>query len=152
MYTTSSIPHSPLPIILYFVSISIKHYFISLFFIITRLHSVQCTVQWNSSISETVRNRTHVHCLEWPKLWHPRILTFLPGTLCIVWDGAFVMKLLFAGNEILQAASWGTVSFSRISLIRGVSCACKILRSVQWNRCTAETVRNRTHLHIHSFA
>jgi hypothetical protein len=27
----------------------------------TRLYSVQCTVQWNSSISETVQNRTHIH-------------------------------------------------------------------------------------------
>jgi hypothetical protein len=27
---------------------------------VVRLYSVQCTVQWNSSISETVRNRTHV--------------------------------------------------------------------------------------------
>ena len=48
---------------------------------------IQTPVQWNSSISETVRNRTHVHihffCLEWPILWSPRILTFPPGTHCI---------------------------------------------------------------------
>jgi hypothetical protein len=41
----------------------------------------------NGSISETVRNRTHVHikffCLEWPILWPPRILSFPPGTPCI---------------------------------------------------------------------
>jgi hypothetical protein len=46
----------------------------------------QTTIQSNGSISETVRNRTHVHKsfgLEWPILWPPRILTFLPGTLCI---------------------------------------------------------------------
>jgi hypothetical protein len=52
-----------------------------------RLHSVQCTVQWNSSISETVQNRTHVHihifCLEWPILWPLWIFTFPPGTRCI---------------------------------------------------------------------
>jgi hypothetical protein len=51
------------------------------------LYSVQCSVQWNSSISETVRNKTRAHsiyfCLEWPILWPPRILTFPPGTLCI---------------------------------------------------------------------
>jgi hypothetical protein len=34
------------------------------------------TVQWNSSISETVRNGTHVHI-------RSRLLTFLRGTLCI---------------------------------------------------------------------
>jgi hypothetical protein len=28
---------------------------------VARLYSAQCTVQWNSSISETVRNRTRVH-------------------------------------------------------------------------------------------
>jgi hypothetical protein len=28
---------------------------------VARLYSVQCTVLWNSSISETVRNRAHVH-------------------------------------------------------------------------------------------
>jgi hypothetical protein len=28
---------------------------------VARLYSVQCAVQWNSSISETVRNRTHEH-------------------------------------------------------------------------------------------
>jgi hypothetical protein len=55
---------------------------------VARLYSVQCTVQWNSSISETVQNRTHVYIylfsLEWPLLWPPRILTFPPGTLCII--------------------------------------------------------------------
>jgi hypothetical protein len=44
---------------------------------------IQTTVQWNSSISETVRNR-HIHthtlfCLEWSILWPPTILTFAPG-------------------------------------------------------------------------
>jgi hypothetical protein len=37
-------------------------------------------------ISETVRNRTHVHTnifLEWPIIWPPRILIFPPETLCI---------------------------------------------------------------------
>ena len=48
----------------------------------------QITIQSNGSISETVRNRTHVYikfflCLEWPILWPPRILTFPPGTLCV---------------------------------------------------------------------
>jgi hypothetical protein len=44
------------------------------------------TVQWNSSISETVRNKTllHIHilCLKWLTLWPPRILTFPSGTSC----------------------------------------------------------------------
>jgi hypothetical protein len=44
------------------------------------------SVQWNNSISETVRSRTHVDythfCLKWPILWPPRILTFLPGIHC----------------------------------------------------------------------
>jgi hypothetical protein len=42
------------------------------------------TVQRNNSISETVRDRTHVHtkvCLEWPILWPPLTLTFLLDTL-----------------------------------------------------------------------
>jgi hypothetical protein len=50
---------------------------------VPRLYSAQCTVQWNSCISETVRNRTHVHYifrLEWPILWPPRILTSPRGT------------------------------------------------------------------------
>jgi hypothetical protein len=51
---------------------------------VARLCSVQCSVQWNSSVAETARNRTHVHihllCLEWQILWPPRVLTFLPGT------------------------------------------------------------------------
>jgi hypothetical protein len=42
------------------------------------------SVQWNSSISETARNR-HMYIygffLEWPIQWPPRILTFPPGTL-----------------------------------------------------------------------
>jgi hypothetical protein len=52
---------------------------------VARLYSVQ----WNSSIWETVRNRTNVHidyiffCLEWPILWPPRILAFPLGTSCI---------------------------------------------------------------------
>jgi hypothetical protein len=53
---------------------------------VARLYSVQCTVQWNSSVSETFQNGTHVRiqfCLEWPILWPPRILIFLPGTLCV---------------------------------------------------------------------
>jgi hypothetical protein len=41
------------------------------------------TVHWNSSISEAVRNMTHVHiyifCVEWPMLWRPRIPTFSLG-------------------------------------------------------------------------
>jgi hypothetical protein len=42
------------------------------------------SVQWNSSISETVRYSTHVRiytlfCLERPILWPPRILTFPSG-------------------------------------------------------------------------
>jgi hypothetical protein len=48
------------------------------------------SVKWKSAVSETVRNRTHVHvqfCLEWPILWPPRILTFPPGTLCIYMRG-----------------------------------------------------------------
>jgi hypothetical protein len=54
---------------------------------VARLYNVQCTVQWNSSVSETVWNRTHVHiryfCLEWSILWPPRMLTFPSRTLCI---------------------------------------------------------------------
>jgi hypothetical protein len=53
---------------------------------VAHLYIVQCTVQWNSSISETVQNRTHINtflCLEWPILWPPRPLTFPPGTFCI---------------------------------------------------------------------
>jgi hypothetical protein len=46
---------------------------------VARLYSVQ----WNSSISKTVRNKTHVHihlfCFEWPTLWPPKILTYPPG-------------------------------------------------------------------------
>jgi hypothetical protein len=62
---------------------------------VARLYSVQCNVQWNSSISETVRNRTCTYtlfCLEWPILWLPRILTFPPeGTSCA--DLHFVKRL-----------------------------------------------------------
>jgi hypothetical protein len=47
----------------------------------------QTTILSNDSISENVRNRTHVRIkfflLEWPILWPPRILTLPPGTLCI---------------------------------------------------------------------
>jgi hypothetical protein len=52
-------------------------------------HQLQTTLQWNSSISETVPNKTHVHiytrifCLEWPISWPLRILTFPPGASCI---------------------------------------------------------------------
>jgi hypothetical protein len=45
--------------------------------------SVQCTVEWNSSVLETVQKRTHTYtlfCKEWPILWLPRILTLPPGT------------------------------------------------------------------------
>jgi hypothetical protein len=49
---------------------------------------IETTAQWNSSNSETVRNRTHVHiqifCLEWPIPLPPRILTFPPETFCIL--------------------------------------------------------------------
>jgi hypothetical protein len=42
------------------------------------------TVQWNISISETVRNRTHVHIhFFWAILWASRILTFPPRTYCV---------------------------------------------------------------------
>jgi hypothetical protein len=45
------------------------------------------TVQWNSSISGTVRNRTRVHiqflCLEWPILWPPRIFIIPRGILSL---------------------------------------------------------------------
>jgi hypothetical protein len=49
---------------------------------VARLHSVLYTAQWNGSISETVRNMTHVHihfffCSEWRIVWPHRILTFL---------------------------------------------------------------------------
>jgi hypothetical protein len=47
------------------------------------------SVQWYSCISETIQNRTRAYalfCLERPMLWPPRILTFSPGTLCIVGD------------------------------------------------------------------
>jgi hypothetical protein len=60
---------------------------------VARLYIVQCTVQW---ISETIRNRTHVHTvlyIEWPTLWPSRILPFPPGRFCIYKDiGVYVFK------------------------------------------------------------
>jgi hypothetical protein len=74
------------------------------------------SVQWNSSISETIRDTTHVHihffCLEWPILWHPRIFTFPPGTSCIVsydwmnselepmWKGSFVILFIALSRHL----------------------------------------------------
>ena len=53
----------------------------------------QTTIQSNVSISEKVRNRTHVHikffCLEWPIHWPSRILTYPPGTFYIFLQGNF---------------------------------------------------------------
>jgi hypothetical protein len=74
------------------------------------------SVQWNSSASETVRNRTHVHihfCLGWPILWPARIFIFLPGTLCIIYfikilDCIFSVVL----NPILVTTFYSLIQFS----------------------------------------
>jgi hypothetical protein len=48
---------------------------------------IQITVQWNSSISETVRiGHMYIYAsfsLEWPILWPPELLNFPPRTPCV---------------------------------------------------------------------
>jgi hypothetical protein len=65
---------------------------------------IQTTGQWNSSISETVRSRTHVYInflrLEWPILWPPRILTFLFSLLWGV-KGCKAKLMLWSSNIFL---------------------------------------------------
>jgi hypothetical protein len=74
------------------------------------------TVKWNSTISETVRNRTHIHTyihfsLEWPILWPPlRILTFLPGTLSILnWRYKLNLTFLVKYNFPISFAVSGII-------------------------------------------
>jgi hypothetical protein len=65
---------------------------------VARLYSVQCTVQWNSSISETVPNRTHVHIhflLRMTDTMTSQNIDLSSGTLCIL------EKLALRGNREL---------------------------------------------------
>jgi hypothetical protein len=88
---------------------------------------IQTTVQWNSCISETVRNRTRTYthfCFEWPILWPPRILTFPPGTLCILWY--ICLHLIgFEGLATLKKPSrvTGRISWFKMTHVSGNICA-----------------------------
>jgi hypothetical protein len=73
------------------------------------LYSVQCTVEWNSSISETVRDRTHVPIYFWlelPILWPSRILTLPPVTLCILMKYRKLLMTSFSCSASSSVMFW----------------------------------------------
>jgi hypothetical protein len=82
------------------------------------LYSVRCTVQWNSSISETVQNRTHVQYYDLSEYWlfllgHPEYRWHMANHHIVsgvgdrdLWHVRFYLCI---GTSDCSIVGWGTV-------------------------------------------